>query len=326
MQYKDYYAILGVDKNASDKEIKKAYRKLANQYHPDKNPGNKEAEEKFKEINEAYQVLSDPEKRKKYDTLGANWEAYERGGFDWSQYTGQEGPGGSRTFYFEGDPSEFFGGGGSGFSDFFEMFFGRGSRDTEDLFSRFTGGRTRGQATPRKGRDIQAEMEITLLEAYQGSKRTFEINGQKLRMEIKPGAYDGQKLRIKGKGLPGPNGGPNGDLYIILRVKPDPRFKREGDNLIYKATIDLYTAVLGGTVEIPTMTGMVRVNIPKGTSPGKVLRLKGKGMPVYGKPGQFGDLLVHIDVEIPKDLSNEEIELFEKLRAMRKKMAGASTM
>jgi curved DNA-binding protein len=316
MQYKDYYSILGVDKNASDKEIKKAYRKLANQYHPDKNQGDKVAEEKFKEVNEAYQVLSDPEKRKKYDTLGANWEAYEKGGFDFSQYGGQGSPGGSRTFYFEGDPSQFFGGQGSGFSDFFEMFFGGGGGRTDDAFSQFSsrGGGRRSRAV--KGQDIQAEMEVTLLEAYQGSKRTFELNGQKLRMEIKPGAYDGQKLRIKGKGMPGANGGPNGDLYIILKVLPDPRFKREGDNLIHNAKIDLYTAVLGGSIDVPTMTGLVKVKVPKGTSPGKVLRLKGKGMPVYGRPGSYGDLLVKIDVQIPQNLSEEQIKLFEKIREL----------
>lgn len=323
MQFKDYYKILGVDKNASDKEIKKAYRKLANKYHPDKNQGDKVAEEKFKEVNEAYQVLSDPEKRKKYDTLGSNWEAYEQGGFDFSKYAGQSGPGGSRTFYFEGDPSQFFGRGDSGFSDFFEMFFGAGRGQTEDIFSRFQG-QTGGRRTrPVRGRDIEAEMNITLLEAYQGSKRTFELNGQKLRMEIKPGAYDGQKLRIKGKGTPGANGGPNGDLYIILRVVPDPRFKRDGDNLIYNAKIDLYTAVLGGTIEVPTMTGTARVKVPKGTSPGKVLRLKGKGMPIYGKPGMYGDMLVKLDVSIPTDLSDEQVKLFEKLRDLENEKAKA---
>ena len=327
MQYKDYYAILGVDKNASEKDIKRAYRKLATKYHPDKNQGNKEAEEKFKEINEAYQVLSDPEKRQKYDTLGANWEAYEKGGFDWSQYAGQRGGGGGRTFYFEGDPSQFFGGGETGgFSDFFEMFFGRGSRQTEDVFSQFrqAGSGAGRRVRPMKGRDLQAELEITLLEAYQGSKRTFELNGKKLRMTIKPGAYDGQKLKIKGQGMPGAHGGPAGDLYITLRVLPDPRFIREGDNLIYQAKVDLYTAVLGGQLEVPSLSGTVRINIPKGTQPGKLLRLKGKGMPLYGKPNQFGDLLVKVDVVIPSNLSQEETELFEKLRRMRTAKAHAN--
>lgn len=314
MQFKDYYSILGVDKNASEKEIKKAYRKLATKYHPDKNQGDKVAEEKFKEVNEAYQVLSDPEKRKKYDTLGANWEAYEKGGFDFSNYNARNGPNGTHTFYFEGDPTEFFRGSGSGFSDFFEMFFGSGRGPGEDIFSQFHSQSRAQSSRAVKGRDVQAEMSITLLEAYQGSKRVFELNGQKLRMEIKPGAYDGQKLRIKGKGMPGVNGGPNGDLYIILKLVPDPRFTREGDNLIYHAAIDLYTAVLGGTIEVPTLTGTVRVNVPKGTSPGKVLRLKGKGMPVYGKPGYYGDLLIKLDVRIPTNLTEEQVKLFEKIR------------
>ncbi len=319
MKYKDYYAILGVDKNASDKEIKKAYRKLAAKYHPDKNPGDKEAEEKFKDINEAFQVLSDPEKRKKYDALGANWEAFEQGGFDWSQYAGQGGPGGQGgyTFVFEGDPSEFFGGGGgSGFSDFFEMFFGRGARGGADPFEAFMG-RQRGagrQARARRGQDVQAELPITLEEAYHGSTRTFELDGRKMRIRIKPGAYDGQKLRIKGKGRPGAGGGPAGDLYLILRVQPHPLYRREGDNLIVDKHIDLFTAVLGGKVEVPTMSGPVKVTIPKGTTSGKLLRIRGKGMPKKDRPDEYGDLLVRIHVDMPTDLTPEEEALFRELK------------
>lgn len=311
MKYKDYYKTLGVDKNASEKEIKAAYRKLASKYHPDKNPNDPKAEEKFKEINEAKEVLTDPEKRKKYDTLGANWEAYEQGGFDWSQYAGQGDPGGGRTFYFEGDPSAFFG--GSGFSDFFEMFFGE--RAGADSFSQF--GTQRGRrGAGFKEQDVQAELPITLQEAYHGSERTFELNGQKLRIRIKPGAYEGQRLRIQGKGGPGANGGPAGDLYLILRVAADNRFERNDNDLIYHTKVNLYTAILGGKIEVPTMSGRVQVTIPKGTNPGKVLRLKGKGMPLYGKTDQYGDLLVKVNVTIPKNLTPEEEALFIKLKEL----------
>jgi curved DNA-binding protein len=307
MEYKDYYKILGVDKNATPKDIKKAYRKLAAKYHPDKTKGDKTAEEKFKEVNEANEVLSDPEKREKYDTLGANWQAYEQAGGDWRQYAQQQ-PGGQNTYYYEGDPSEFFGGhaGDDGFSSFFEQFFGSRSKGG------FGGGRQRTSRSFNGG-DIEAELPITLLEAYQGGKRTFELNGQKLRITIKPGSYDGQKLRIKGKGQPGVNGGAKGDLYIKLRVQPDARFERKGNDLWVTKTIDLYTAILGGKIEIPTLTGSVKMNIPKGTDNGKTLRLKGKGMPINGTKS-FGDLMVKIKVVLPKNLSKEEEELFEILK------------
>ncbi len=312
MKYKDYYATLGVDKNATDKEVKKAFRKLATQFHPDKNPGDKPAEEKFKDINEAYEVLKDPEKRKKYDQLGADWEMYQKTGYDPTQHASAGrggGPGGSQTFYFEGDPSEFFGGGGSGFSSFFEQFFGGGSQ-----FG--AGGQRRSGQRAFKGRDLQAEMEISLEEAYHGGSRIFELHGEKLRIKIKPGAYNGQALRIKGKGNPGAGGGPSGDLYLALKVRPHPVFTREGDDLILHHDVDLYTAVLGGKTEVKTMTGPVKITVPKGTASGETLRLKGKGMPKYNAPSQHGDLLVKVHVAIPKKLSKEQEELFEKLRKL----------
>lgn len=307
MKYKDYYKILGVTKEASAKEIKKAYRKLAAKYHPDKNRDNKEAEEKFKEINEANEVLSDPEKREKYDTLGDNWEAYQHAGDDWRKYANQ----GGGNYYYEGNPEDFFGqqAGGRRFSSFFETFFG-GRRPF--------GGPHAGRDNSFSGGDIQAELPITLLEAYQGSKRTFELNGQKLRITIKPGSYDGQQLKIKGKGSPGVNGGPNGDLYIVLGVQKDPRFIRKGDDLVYEVTIDLYAAILGGKTDIPTLTGTVKMTIPKGVDNNKVLRLKGKGMPKYNNPKSKGDLFVKVNIELPKNLSPEEEELFKKLSELRK--------
>lgn len=309
MEYKDYYKILGISKNASQDEVKKAYRKLAVKYHPDKNKGNKEAEERFKEIGEAYEVLKDPEKRKKYDQMGANWKQYEQagaGGFDFSQFGGGAPGGGS--FHFEGDMDDIFGGAGGGFSDFFNAFFG-GRGGAQSGFA--------GQQRPRKGQDLQAEMEISLEEAYRGSSRILNLDGQKLRVTIKPGTYDGQELRIKGKGSPGIGGGPGGDIYIKTRVRSDDKHRIDGNNLILKTNVDLYTAVLGGKKEIQTLAGKLNVPVPKGSQSGSKLRLKGKGMPVYNKPGQFGDLFVQLNVVIPKNLSQEEINLFKKLKELR---------
>ena len=321
----DYYKILGVDKAADQKAIKKAYRKLAAKYHPDKNPDNKAAEDKFKEVNEAYEVLSDEEKRKQYDSLGANYEAFKNSGATWeqwqqaqaqargrAQYGGFGGGPGGGTFTFSGDPSEFFGQrghrrGSSGYSDFFEQFFGGAGGG-------FAGGQR--QSSKMRGQDVRAELPITLREAYEGSKKTFEFYGEKLRIGVKAGAYDGQQLRVKGKGNPSPNGGERGDLYIELRVQPDPRFKREGDDLYLEITVPLYDAVLGGSVKVPTMTGEVNVKIPAGTQPGKVLRLRGKGMPVRKKKEQFGDLLVRITIKVPTELSDQERKLFEELRSL----------
>lgn len=305
MNYKDYYKILGVSKGVTAKDIKKAYRKLAAKYHPDKNPDDKEAEEKFKEINEANEVLSDKEKREKYDTLGSNWEAYQHTGDDWRDYANQ-GQRRGNAYSYQGDASDFFGQGAQGggdFSSFFETFFG---------------GRS-GQDAAYSGGDTQAKMPITLLEAYKGSKRTFEIHNEKLRITIKQGSYDGQQLKIKGKGQQGVQGGNRGDLYIILRVQQDARFQRRADDLLYNASVDLYIAVLGGKIDVPTLTGTVKVTVPKGSETGKILRLKGKGMPKYSKPTTYGDLLVKLNVNLPKNLTKEEEELFEKLKGLREK-------
>lgn len=313
MDYKDYYKILGVDKNASPKDIKKAYRKLAAKYHPDKNPDDKVAELKFKEINEANQVLSNPEKRKQYDTLGANWKAYQQGTYDPYQGRGRSG---SRTYTFQGDPSDFFGQQGGDYSSFFEHFFGGGQ---------FAGSGQRRQRKRRShpGRDLEAIMEITLQEAYYGSSRVFELEGKKLRIKIKPGAYHEQKLKIKGKGLAGPSGGEKGDLYILLSLIPDPKFERIGVNLRCTVKVDLYTAVLGGKIDVPSITGAVKMTIPKGTNSGKTLRLKGKGMPQYDNPTKFGDMLVKVIVQMPTNLSAEEVALFKRLQVMREEGVAA---
>lgn len=315
MKYKDYYQILGVPKQASPQEIKKAFRKLAAKYHPDKNPGDQAAEEKFKEINEANEVLSDADKRKKYDTLGSNWEYYQQAGDDWEKYAQYGGASGGSRSYYSGDAERMFRGGGRrGFSSFFDLFFGEDSE--QDPFAHFGENR---QAV--RGRDIEASLSITLHEAYQGSRRTFEINGEKIRIHIKPGAYEGQKLRLKGKGQPGPGNHQRGDLYIVLNVLPDRHFVREGDDLLLTTKIDLYTAMLGGSIEVPTITGTVKVNIPKSVQPGKTLRLKGKGMPKYGETDTYGDLMVKLEVELPKHLTSEEEELFRRLKALRNREA-----
>ncbi len=313
MEYKDYYKILGVDKNASAAEIKKAFRKLAVKYHPDKNPGDKTAEAKFKEINEANEVLSDTEKKKRYDTLGENWNSYQQQGgspqdFDWSRYanTGQ----GGQTFYST-DFGEGFGGGG--FSDFFESIFGGG------FGSGFSGSQGRTSRSVFKGQDMQAELHISLEDAYRGSEKIFEVNGQSIKLKIKPGIQDGQILRLTGKGYAGAQGGKHGDLLIVIRVDKDPNFNRIDDDLYCDLQVDIYTAVLGGKVELNTFKGKIKVNIAKETSNGKTLRLKGLGMPKYGKENQFGDLYVKIDLQTPKNLSPEEIKLFKQLEGMRKK-------
>ncbi len=313
MNYKDYYKILGVSKNATQDEIKKAYRKLAVKYHPDKNPNDKKAEDRFKEIGEAFEVLKDPEKRKKYDHLGSNWKQYqnaEPGGYNYSNFS--RGSSGAESFFSGGS---FFGGQGGGFSDFFNAFFG-------DMGGGF---QSRGnQPSARKGSDLKATMEITLNEAYLGASRILNVEGKKLRISTKPGAYHGQELRIKGKGSQGLNGGPRGDIYINIKVAPNSTFTRKGNDLLTDVNVDLYTAVLGGKIEVPTITGKINISIPKGTQNGKKMRIKGKGMPVYGKDGVYGDLIVNIIVEIPQNLTSEELKLFEKLKKTRQKQMHAN--
>lgn len=309
MEYKDYYKILGVDKKAGAEEIKKAYRKLAVKYHPDKNPDDKKAEEQFKSINEAYEVLGDAEKRRKYDELGENWNRYGQsgagqpgGGFDWSAFGG--GQGGS--FRYEGD----FGGGG--FSDFFETFFGGGGRSQ--------GRKSRSQGSFR-GQDYEAEMEITLEEAFQGASRIVKVHDERLRIAVKPGAYDGQRLRIKGKGAHGSSEQHRGDLYVRVRVLPHALFERRGDDLSAVHSIDLYTAVLGGDTLVNTISGAVKVKIPAGTQNGKTIRIKGKGMPVNEKSGH-GDLYLQLRVELPDNLSGKERQLFEELKKLHQDKQG----
>jgi curved DNA-binding protein len=313
MEYKDYYKILGVDKKAGKDEIKKKYRKLAQKYHPDRNPDNKAAEEKFKEISEAYEVLSDDDKRAKYDQLGANWQQYQHGGaggFDFSQWAQQ----GAGKRYRSASFDEVFG--STGFSDFFESFFGGGG------FSGAGFGSRQGRRTTHrhiKGQDYQAELRLNLTDAYHGVSTVLDVNGEKIKVNIKPGVKDGQKLRVKGKGGKSPTGGESGNLILKINVVNNTNFTVNGNDLHLVQDVDLYTAVLGGKITVNTLKGPISINIPKETQNGKVLRLKKLGMPVYGKKDEFGDLYVKINVVLPKNLTAEEQELFKKLAALRNK-------
>jgi curved DNA-binding protein len=307
VEYKDYYRILGVDKKASQDEIKKAFRKLAVQYHPDKNPGNKEAEEKFKLINEAHEVLGNPENRKKYDTLGENWNRFQQQGSaqPGSGFEGFSSQGGN-SFQFEGDLNDLFGNAGG--HDFFEAFFGKSA------------GRSQGQRRQRaefKGHDYEANAEITLEEAFHGATRIIGVHDEKLRITVRPGAYDGQLLRIKGKGATGSNEKNRGDLYVRIHVLSHPMFQRRNDNLYTTTVIDLYTAILGGEAVVPTISGKVKIKVPAGTQPDKTIRVKGKGMPVAGKENMYGDLYVQVRVSIPEILTTEERKLFEQLKNLQ---------
>ncbi|MDQ1097087.1 MULTISPECIES: J domain-containing protein [Chryseobacterium] len=301
MAYIDYYNILGVDKNATQDDIKKAYRKLARKLHPDLNPGDKEAERKFKELNEANEVLSNPENRAKYDKYGEHWkhgEEYEKAQQQQQrQYQGQNFGGG-----FSG--ADF--GEGEDFSDFFQSMFGGGGG-----FGRSSRGSASGKF---KGQDIHAELNLSLRDAAVTHPQTFEINGKKVRITIPAGVYDGQQIKLKGHGGPGVNGGPAGDLYITFTIPPDPDFERVENNLKTKVTIDLCTAVLGGEVNVKTLEGTVKLKVKPGTQNGTTVRLKGKGFPVYKKEGQYGDLLVTYDVKIPTHLTDKQKELFEQLK------------
>ena len=303
MEYKDYYNVLGVSRDADEKEIKRAYRQLALKYHPDKNPGDKSAEERFKEINEAYEVLGDPEKRRKYDQLGESYRSWERrggrpGGFDWSEWT-RGAPGGVHVEV--GDLSDLFGG---GFSDFFNAIFGGTPRQTVDF----------GQPQ-RRGRDIEQPVSISLTEAYHGTKRILQMDGRRIEVKMPLGAKTGTRVRIAGKGQPGVSG--PGDLYLKIKVEDDPRFEIKGNDLYTDVEVDLYNAVLGGEGLLPTPSGPVILTIPSGSQPGQIFRLRGRGMPKLSDPKAHGDLYAKLKVQIPEKLSNEERELFQRLASLR---------
>jgi len=310
MEYKDYYKILGVDRKASEEEIKKAFRKLAMKYHPDRNPGDKKAEETFKDINEAYEVLSDPEKRRRYDQLGESYTRWQQaggapGGFNWNEWF-SGAPGGVRVEYTNLD--DLFGGGAGGFSDFFQAIFGGmgGGAATR------TATRTARSRQPA----VEHPVEITLQEAYRGTERTVTIDGRRLQVKIPPGADNGTKVRMAGVGQPGPNG-TRGDIYLVVQVIPDPRFERKGNDLYTDFDLDLYTAVLGGEARVDTPDGQVVLTIPPGTQPGQTFRLAGRGMPHLRNPQNRGDLFARARVTLPRNLTPQQREYFEKLARLK---------
>lgn len=292
MAYIDYYKILGINKSASQEEIKKAYRKLARKYHPDINPGDKSAEQKFKEINEANEVLSNPENRAKYDKYGEHWqhgEAYEQA--QRQQQSSQSY--GSSGFNF-GSEEEF--------SDFFQSMFGNGQNYGRTSSRKF------------KGQDIQAELRLSLREASKTHPQTFDVGDKKVRISIPAGVYDGQQIKLKGYGGEGYHGGPNGDLYITFLIPEDPHFVRMGNDLKTIIPLDLYTAVLGGEILVQTLEGNVKLKVKPETQNGTVVRLKGKGFPVYKKENEFGDLYAQFEIQIPTQLNEKQRELFQQLK------------
>jgi curved DNA-binding protein len=302
MDFIDYYKILNIDKSASQEDIKKAYRKLARKLHPDLNPNDKEAEKKFQQINEANEVLSDPEKRKKYDQYGKDWQhadAFEQA---------RQSQGQGRTYQSGGSPFGGFSGsadfGGGDFSDFFSSMFGGG---------RSAGGRQ----SQFRGQDYKSELHLSLRSAAETHKQTISVNGKNIRITVPAGVANGQEVKLKGHGGPGVNNGPNGDLYITFVIANDPQFKRIVDNIYSDKEIILFTAVLGGEAMIDTLDGKVKLKIKPGTQNGTQVRLKGKGFPIYKKEGKFGDLIITYTVKIPTDLTEEQKEGFRKLAELK---------
>lgn len=308
MAAKDYYKILGIEKNATPEQIKKAFRKLALKFHPDKNKGDKGAEEKFKEVNEANSVLIDPEKRKLYDQYGEHWEQAQQGGAAGSRpggATGRQRQGGQQP-PFSFDASDF-----------------ENDDRFEDLFSQFFGGAQGGRGRAprtRNGADMEAEVQISLEDAFGGITRMLSLgnSAEQYRLTLKKGVREGQQFRLRGKGHPGVNGGKTGDLMLNIRIAPHPRYTRTGNDLRCKQSVDLVTAVLGGKTRIQTLHGEKIMTLQPGTQYGAVLRMRGLGMPVYDSPETYGDLYVEIQVDIPRQLSAEEHELFSKLASLQR--------
>ncbi len=291
MEFIDYYKVLGLDKNASEDDIKKAYRKLARKLHPDLNPTDKGAHQKFQQVNEANEVLSDPEKRKKYDQYGKDWQHADQ--FEQQRQSRQHSgfPGGQS---FQGSED-------GDFSDFFESLFG---------------GTGRSRQTKFRGQDHNATLSLNLTDILATHQQTLTVNGKNIRITIPAGVENGQIIKLKGYGAAGINGGPAGDLYISFSIAPDPRFRRSGNDLFGNATIDLYTALLGGEITLDTLTGKIKLKVNPETQPGTKIRVKGKGVPVYKKEGESGDLYITYEVKLPVNLTEEHKRLFAELRKL----------
>ncbi|MGB3776273.1 MAG: J domain-containing protein [Leeuwenhoekiella sp.] len=302
MDFIDYYQILGLDKSASEAEIRKAYRKAARKYHPDLNPNDSEAEQKFKQVNEANEVLSNPENRKKYDQYGKDWQhadQYEQARSSQQYASRGRGPAGGAGYgqYGEGD-----------FSDFFESMFGSAG-----------GGRRGSSQVKFRGQDLNASLQVDLMDVYTTQKRTLTINGKNIRITVPAGIEHGQTIKIKNHGGPGQNGGPKGDLFITFKINNNTSFKRDKKDLFKDVEISLYKAVLGGEITVDTLDGKVKLKIKEGTDSGTTVKLKGKGFPVYRKADEYGDLYLNYNVTMPKNLTSEERELFEQLASISEK-------
>jgi len=302
MDFIDYYQLLEIDRSAKKEDIKKAYRRLARKYHPDLNPDNKEAQSRFQQINEAHEVLSDPEKRKKYDEYGKDWKHADQ--FEQAKKQ-QAASGGYRQGFGGGGQSGSYSGNfnDDSFSDFFEEMFGGRSR---------TGSSQRGAHF--KGQDFNAELQLRLSDIYESSKQTITVNAKNIRLTIPEGVENGQTIKIKGHGGPGVQGGPKGDLFITFNIQNDTSFRREKENLYSNEEVKLSTATLGGEIEVKTFNGKVKLKVKPGTQNGSKVKLKGKGFPKYKKEGQFGDLYITYQVKIPENLNDRQTELFEELK------------
>jgi curved DNA-binding protein len=318
MDFKDYYEILGVGPDAEKKVIKQTYRELAKKYHPDVNPGNKAAEEKFKTINEAYQVLSDTEKRKKYDELRAQYLQWQQAGgrqqdFDWQNWSAQPGQGVHVQYASPEDLEDLFGS-ASPYSDFFNNIFGQ-MREP---------GRGRGRSTtpsPRRGRDVEYEVDFSLEEAYHGAERLLEIDRHRIQAVIPPGVRTGSRVRLSGQGEPGHNNGPAGDLYLLVHILPNETFEREGDDLHIDVPVDIFTAIAGGETRVSTLDRPLLLKIPPRTNAGRSFRLRGKGMPHLGDPKTHGDLFALVRLVLPEPLSDKEVNSIRDLAASRSKQS-----